>query len=1031
MSGGKEGADGNRLLDMAVATPVDSSGTGGGESSSRAGLLDDIFGERYENTLGGCVIGSVHDLIDAPESQQEAIERAGKHDFAALVTADTMAMIPKFRGLTAGLARSTLLVDPHAGFGDGVGSFALNFAEGVALNKVGRSMLPGSGLQTFTASRLGGGLAAESATHLTAGFGFGAVKAGFDSQSWIDESGNVSLTQGAGSIATAGTVGALINLPGGLVGMRAANLTNSALRRSAVSPAAASLIVGGTSGYTSGAVVGGIEAVKQGKSFGESLSLINTSGMIGAVTGTAMMAGSHFRERPGLLRDAAEYTRSRSLAFEEVGARSFKTKRTVEDGLEPVGLDRLGPPPGRIRFTELNSRLGRGVTETELFLYKPEGVKGPYESKEKFFDFLKFRTEKVVAYDVEGHNARILVKDRPGGKVTGQMETLRQLRLAADTEVPYDRLDFGQRSKIATEWGRTSDRMALLTEYMPVADAEASLPVVAARLKLLSHPDRNLALPEDMIAVLDDLPNANFVKDIVISDEPYIGDLWNKQFYGKSFETAATAGSDGRITYYRPRVDIVDGVDRSVILEFGKHEWTHLSGGKSPGHENLARLANLVDKDVPVTETAASENGGKDFYPASKGAATDKYYVRSYARTEPGEDFAVHMGEEFLSSDVDNFYNLAENAPVRAAVYAKNLSWALGQPLAGSRSSLGSMYSHRVEYVQRNVLPEAVKILENRLASGTPAEKAAAAELLVQFGDPELHTASLIKLATDPSLAVAPEAVPALKGAGFGQEGSKVKLTTLQDIAFDAAYRLNARNYGHDGFDFLLDQGRPDSPVRELARDRIRLQHGRNADVYERFLDLRGDRDGLPELMELIDRMPDARGRRLVFDEVLDVASGAEYGDGFKTAFLGRALRHPSLQMLAMENLSLKQSLDLDHMLGNLTLSRDRAIAGKAQNLLDVVRHEKLVTRLGSLLTSKSPSQMAEGVILASGVKDDRLVEPLLQVVLGGPHSVQSPALKALELYSPEVVKFHLRSIGQNATEHQRFARSGRMKEIE
>lgn len=1020
MSGGKEGADGNRLLDMAVATPGHT-GTGTDQSSSRAGLLDDVFGQRYEHTLGGCVIGSVHDLIDAPDSQQEAIERAGKHDFAAQVTADTIAMIPKFRGLTAGLARSTLLVDPHAGLGDSVGSFALNFAEGVALNKVGRSMLPGSGLQTFTASRLGNGLVAESATHLTAGFGFGAVKAGFDSHSWIDESGNVSLMQGAGSIAKAGTVGALINLPGGLVGMRAANLTSSALRRSAISPGAAALFVGGTSGYTSGAVIGGIEAVKQGKSFSESLSLINTSGMIGAVTGTVMMAGSHAVERPSLIRDAAEFSRSRSLALEEVGARSFKTKQRVEDALEPVGLDRLEPPPGRIRFTELNGRLGRGTTATEQFLYKPEGVKGPYESKQKFFDFLKFRTEKVVAYDVEGHNARILVKDSPSGKVTRQMEALRQLRLTADTEVPYDKLDFGQRSRIASEWGKTSDHMGLLKEYMPAGDAESSLPVVAARLKLLSHPNRNLALPEDMITVLDELPNANFVKDIVISDEPYIGDLWNRQFYGNSFETAATAGSDGRITYYRPRVEIVDGVDRSVIQEFGKHEWTHLSGGKNPGHENLARLANMVDKDVPVGETAVSENGAKDFYPSTRGGGTDKFYIRSYARTEPGEDFAVHMGEEFLSSDVDSFYNLAENAPVRTAVYAKNLSWALGQPYAGSRNTLGSMYNNRVEYVQRNVLPEAVKILENRLVSGTPAEKAAAAELLVQFGDPELHTASLVKLATDPALAVTPEAVPALKGVGFGHEGSVVDLPTLQDVAFDAAYRLNARNYGHDGFDFLLEHGRPDSPVKGMARERIRAQRGHNADAYERFLDLQGNRDGLPELMELIDRMPDARGRRLVFDEVLDVASGAEYGDSFKTAFLGRALRHPSLQMAAMENLNLKQSLDLDHMLGNLTFSRDRTVATKAQNLLDVVRHEKLVTRLGSLLTSKSPSQQSEGVILASGVKDDRLVEPLLQVVLGGHHSAQSPALKALELYSPEVVKFHLRSIGQKADALSRF----------
>ena len=992
-------------------------------ASSREGFLDDLFGSRAEQTLGGCAIGSVRDLFDAPDSAEQKLKRAQGNDFATMVVADTMAMIPKFKPVAAGLARSSLLVNPHSGLGDGVGRFGLNFVEGAALNKLGRSMLPGSSLHRLTSSRLGTGLIAESATHMSVGFGFGAVKSGFNPNSWLDEAGHISLSQGATSIAKAGAMGATINLPAGLLGMRAANLTAHSLRARAIEPGVAALLVGTTSGYSSGAVIGGIEAVKEGKSLGESLQMINTAGLIGAGTGMAFMASMPgrnellYRFGKEAARPAPEVEASQAGALDKLIPGKFRRPLLVEQTPERINPESLEPPVGKAAsLFELTSRLGTPVRTKERMFYLPDKAnRGPFESSEQFFGLLKAKEESVLVYGVKGHDAKIVVKEGSGSTFVKSMEQVRRMRLQAEKSVPLDELGQNKRSKISLEWDKTPDQLGLLAEHMSIGEAQASLPVVRARIELSRHPYSNRALPEDFIPVIDELPNSAFVKDILIVDEPYVGDVWNRQHYAKNFETAATAGSDGRITFYKPKVGLGDQVDRYTIREFGNHEWSHLSAGKNKSDENLARIAGLVDKDVPLSETAGSDNGAKDHFRIVEGQTTDKYFVRPYARTNPGEDLAVHMGEEFLSPDVDNFYHLADQAPVRTVVFAKNISWALGQPHAGSRSVHGQMLSNRVQYVSNEVLPKAIKLLEQRLTTGTPAQKIASAEMLARFGDPEVHTAQLVKLASEPALKMSAGEVPQFEGVVFGNVGSIVPKTTMQEIAFDAAYRLNSRNYGHDGFEFLINQGRRDSPVRDLAVKHIKAVHGTKSEPYLRFLELAGDADNMTGMMDLLHSMPDRRGQRLVFDEILQLSSKGEFGQEFRRAFLARALTEwPGLRIEALDNLTLNEATANELILRRLSWGHDRQAASKADKLLALVGHEKNVGRARTLLDSHSPEQLVEGVRLSSQIKDDRLVAPLLEVVLNGSASMQAKALKSLGQYSPQVVKFHMRQMGRN-----------------
>jgi len=113
--------------------------------------LTDVFSDRLEQTLGGATIGVARDLVSEAPTQMEALQRAKENDTANLIVADTVAIIPKFNSLTAGVTRATLLVNPHASVAENAGSFTLNMAEGAALNKVGKMMLPGSSVQAALA----------------------------------------------------------------------------------------------------------------------------------------------------------------------------------------------------------------------------------------------------------------------------------------------------------------------------------------------------------------------------------------------------------------------------------------------------------------------------------------------------------------------------------------------------------------------------------------------------------------------------------------------------------------------------------------------------------------------------------------------------------------------------------------------------------------------------------------------------------------------------------------------------------------
>jgi len=224
--------------------------------------------DQTEKTLAGKVIGGVWDLAaGTAETAQGRAERAQKADGYAEIAADTFACIPRFKAITGGIARSVLLIDVTGqnSTGDVLKGMALNFAQGAALNGVSKMSSTESAVGRMVTSRLGTGLAGELTTHAIAGGGFGLVKSGMSEHSWRDEKGDFSFANGMRNMALGTTTGAFIGVPAGMAGQRFGKFVTLGLGNGAenatVSAAVQKFATGAGSGFASGSVFGGVDAI--------------------------------------------------------------------------------------------------------------------------------------------------------------------------------------------------------------------------------------------------------------------------------------------------------------------------------------------------------------------------------------------------------------------------------------------------------------------------------------------------------------------------------------------------------------------------------------------------------------------------------------------------------------------------------------------------------------------------------------------------------------------------------------------------
>lgn len=1038
------------------------------QKKSAFGSLTDIFDSRPEQTLGGAAIGLGRDALSAPESDEKRLERAQENDMACQIAADTVAIIPTVRALPAGLARATMLVNPHNSVQENLGAYTLNVGEGMALNYVGKSMLPGSSLQGALARNIEGQLSREIATHLSVGAGFGLVKSSFDTKNWSDEHGNFTPGKLTANVAKSTLAGALINVPAGMVGTRVMQGPMSLMAELNAPKQLATTLATAGSGYTSGAVFGGIDAVSQGKSFSETLSAMHFAGKVGLVTGGVMGSvdnGSlHSKQRAIVesvlkanaptaenapARGDRALSKSTNVSAETLSGPAIekisRSKPGSDEFVPAVAPEQNGKslsdrldysPVTDYRLSDVSARLKNPRQSVEVdFELKPSAANKTFESHEDFMKHTRRKEVPVRVYDIEGHSAQLVVEE----SLAVKMDKVRDLRLKvereAHTEIPFDKLPAAQRYKISLEMQK-GDESTVLAKYFDSGTAKRSFSVLRARQTMLRDPKTEL-LPEDFIIMLDEVPNRRKVARLFLSERANPQDRWNQQTYkDPTFESAATASSDREIRYY-----LTDRMpkDKPTLRGFMKHEWVHLAVGAAPEEAGLHQLAILVDKDVPNPKYAPVERttssamakaaivgkpeSGLQFPEPSSDKPTDKHFARAYARTNPDEDGAVHLGEEMLAPDSDRLVALGENAPVRtvwlARILAKNVASAKWADLSTHAPVIGE----RLAYVQNEVMPDAIKLLEHRVKQGSASERAASAELLGHLGDGERHIPILRKLAADPDALVVPEELPVLARIGSkepvnttngGRQGISFEADgqgrTVADIAFDAMLKLHA-GAPDTQLAFLVTEAHPDSPTRELALTRLGSAKHDAASKYLELASLSGRPEKLPQLIDLIRRMPDTNGRVMAFQEALALGANSPQ---FRRSLIGHGLEIPGVAGMAIDLLHPHEVGAYEPQLSKLARQVwDKPAQEKARVLLSELNSGTDTGRVMDLLRSDSPRAVQQGVdiVIASKSADNRLIRPLLEVAASAPEATSKAARQALLRFNHQLVKFHAQEL--------------------
>ncbi len=1047
---------------------------------ANSGFLDEVFGERKEQTIAGCVIGTVRGVFSEPDSAQGQAERAESNDQIAMIAADTIASIPKLKAVTGGLVRASMLVNPHDSLSDNTLSFGTNALEGAALNKVSRLAMPEGAFAKSLTVRLGSGLAAETASHLTVGFGFGAVKTGFNSETWRGGMNAKGLIEGTGQVLKGGSVGALINVPAGMIGVRTAKASTTLLSKEIVSPHVANMIAGAGSGYAAGSVFGGVDAVMHGKKWPDVLTQMHQSGLIGAGTGGLMstiigtpkehqslqvkkpptptwnevtvgigsngnrsliLSGDEIAMSAtsknvlgsknesgtakgskllGLDESMPSDTRRKGYVSEkdeDAGGREWKEgdrkgmkrpdtkgdstkgkelpKLTAEeqnDLVENYWFDRLDyvPKEERPDLAILSKRLGKPSEGVETIRELSENAPKKFRNREEFWQNITVSDRPVRVYDVEGHTTKIVVEER----YAKELDLLRQQRQMAEkwrtkAEEPcaYDDLPKEQRQLVqaSIENGTMEIARNILGK-----DADHSIEIVKARMAYLRIPQQNKMLPEDFIPFLDELPNPGLIKQLTLVKERNYEDAWLRQTYDKDFQSAATASTTGEVRFYNP--------SRNYVREFLMHEWSHLVKFGQRQNSRLFDLAMLVDKeDMNMTHPPRGEDGKFPEGELKKGM----FFASRYSRRNEDENFAVHMGEYFLTPDGDEFILLARNAPVRVAVFGRALQHEMNA--SGRKSPYEPYFQERVRYIEERVVPKAKEVLQEYLWHPDPSKRAAAADLLGYIGD-ESHIPVLKSIAANPNNNTPADVLTTDLKVPTSVSKPKVEgiKKTVAETAFDAMVLLHGDESTR--LQVMMQHAQNGSPVKDLAIARMRSLGDSAAHQYANVYQLSGNPANLPQMIELIPKLGIKDAAVQAFHEAMRLAKSSEYS-GFEQSLALRVLdRRQDMQSEAMQVL-LKHADTLDlKALGKVaryTQVSDKAVADMAKRILLLNKNSRGPNHDG---------EVPEATWTLYRQHDFECITPLLDAAI---HYGNVQAYEALGSFARPVVKHFSRNIRQ------------------
>lgn len=900
--------------------------------------------EPCAKTLGGRLIEGVYNVFSSPLplSHNDRTSRGQRSDQLAEAMADTVAMLPGIKMGSAGVIRAGLLLEMQGSTASTLGKFGKDAIEGAALNKFASLSFGEGSISRRIESNLGKTLQAESARYAVSGLGIGAIKGGFRSESWFDGEGQLSVGQGSFEISKSALGGAVLAIPGGFIGSRIAGAGLALNAKGLISDRVAFATAGLGSGYFSGAAVGGIQALATGADLSTTARYMHESGIVGALTGaTTLSLISSLR--PSKMDNLSPKTNEGSVKIAGVDASETYMPKALSElehrTLTPEVADKLNTPSSRdMSDKTLSNRiaqLGSHKPETLQLSFAKVQVNEAARISPDFSTFtnagLENRLVPARSYNYKGVNIYV-----PESYAAG-LDEVAKLRIVAAKEKSSE----------------PGERLLALH----------------AKAGLESNPLKDRAHPADFLQALDELPDRSLIKALLIREDKNPSDPFLAKQHGKpEFTAAATAGSDGWVTFYKPERN-------GNIPYYMKHEWGHLlMWAATPEQALFAKAAELEKEDFQAKKA---------------------YYISEYSKFDLDENWAEHTAG-LLSNDTNVFLNVAHNAPVRSTVIGAALVKAMSQARINGQGTHNDVLSRRLAYLEHDVLP----VVQNDLAYHVTVTKGPravlSAELLGRYSSALEHT--LLKNTAKNDVD------PVLREAAF--EAALRKVTEFNARSDDYSHQVLAPSRSAQR-QFLLDQMSPNAKSKDLAFSYFSKLTDENLSWYKDLFDIKKDDPAaLSKAIRSLESANDRDSQRLAWKYSVDLLD--KPNDRVDLALRGLE-RYPRIREEVTSSLAQDPQERTLPFLSGLKYDSNPRVSRLAEAGIRKFQEETRFKQLTDLVQSDDPTARHNAALKLAETRDMRAAPFIIEAMARSTNpSEQSSMAAAMKTFiSPAIWKFH------------------------
>lgn len=630
--------------------------------------------------------------------------------------------------------------------------------------------------------------------------------------------------------------------------------------------------------------------------------------------------------------------------------------------------------------------------------------KGKFDFSEFFHKMTVPEVVQVNVYEVSGLPMKIVVPT----EYAKRLAEVRDLRRVMEQPSPYDQVPLSARMAISSKL-KAGDAN-VLAAYMTPAEITKSVPVIQAGLALTKHPLASRALPEDMVPILQSLPNPKLIKEVVLLDAPdYSNDYFSAKFEQANFKAAADVSHDGVVTHYEANRG-------KNLLEYTYHEWAHLTKWASPELSKLFDMATVVDRVGPNINYKATRAARENDPSHPDVVENTIFYSREHASRTADENWAVAKGELFMSPDPDGLWEFAKKAPVRALALSTALEASYAHRKNAPRTEQDLALFERIKAVDHISRPLAIQALSGHLLNGSVEQRSTAAKLLGLYGD-STAAGVLRKAAQNPKNDVMPNwekfdgPINPLTENPNAKPESPI---TVASQALDALVKVSGTTTSERA-QFALREALANPILRPLIAKEWR-QFDPVHSEYGQFLEYYNNPKYLTHMQKLIEtRLNQSReGRKMVFDEIMRLTDGDSRA---QTGYLLRSYQHvPGLRMEVLNRFELmlsKGSLSaVDRLRAQeFFTSPDRPINNPViKEQVDVVTARMETARKVEAALSilhRTGQDKVESMRELAAIRDIRAIRPLLEHAVSGHAENQVEALRALQKFSPAIVKFY------------------------